>query len=229
MGHATGRVREIRIGMGGKLEAYISCPPVLVPSPGQYTLGIDAHDPNAVLRTPLFQLERAEHGFWAVPLFPIQWAPGTDLDLVGPLGYGFNLPHNILRLGLVGMTETIARLIPLIQHTTQKPTSVALFTDLPVPMLPASLEVHPLASIKDELSWPDFMVIDLPLECLAGLRDVLGLAHGRSLACPAQVLIAAPFPCAGLAQCGACAVPGRRGWKLACEDGPVFDLNALRW
>jgi NAD(P)H-flavin reductase len=42
-------------------------------------------------------------------------------------------------------------------------------------------------------------------------------------------LILAPMPCAGLAECGACAVPARSGWKLACLDGPVFDLRALDW
>jgi hypothetical protein len=37
------------------------------------------------------------------------------------------------------------------------------------------------------------------------------------------------MPCAGIAECGACAVPGGGwgGWKLACQHGPVFDLNWL--
>jgi NAD(P)H-flavin reductase len=35
------------------------------------------------------------------------------------------------------------------------------------------------------------------------------------------------MPCGGVADCGACAVETRLGWKLACEDGPVFDLIDL--
>jgi hypothetical protein len=35
------------------------------------------------------------------------------------------------------------------------------------------------------------------------------------------------MPCAGLADCGVCAVELRRGWKLACKDGPVFDLRDI--
>jgi hypothetical protein len=35
------------------------------------------------------------------------------------------------------------------------------------------------------------------------------------------------MPCAGLAACGVCAVQTRRGWKLACVDGPVFDLKEI--
>jgi hypothetical protein len=229
MGHADGRVKEIQIGSGGKVEAYIACPPGIVPAPGQYVLAIDQNDPHSVLRTASFLVEKTSSGFWAAPLTPVSWAPGTRLDLVGPLGHGLNLPHNILRLGLVGMGETIARLAPLIRHAAHQQTGMALFTDLPVLMLPASLEVHPLDAIKEELSWPDFLVLDLPLECLPGLRAVLGHPVGRALPCPAQALITSAFPCAGLAQCGACAVPSRRGWKLVCEDGPVFDLDLLKW
>jgi NAD(P)H-flavin reductase len=40
-------------------------------------------------------------------------------------------------------------------------------------------------------------------------------------------LVVAPMPCGGLAECGVCAVTTRRGWKLACKDGPVFDLGEL--
>ncbi len=192
-------------------------------------LVIDKNDPHAVMRTPTFLVEKASQGFWASPLPPVDWTPGTQLDIIGPLGHGFTLPRNILRLGLVGMGKTIARLFPLIQQAAQTHTSTALFTDLPASMLPATLEIHPLDALKEELGWPDFLVLDLSLENLAGLRAILGLAPGHSLACPAQVLITSPFPCAGLAQCGACAVPSRRGWKLACEDGPVFDLNLLNW
>jgi len=36
-----------------------------------------------------------------------------------------------------------------------------------------------------------------------------------------------PMPCGGLGDCGLCAVDLKRGWKLACKDGPVFDLNEL--
>ena len=35
------------------------------------------------------------------------------------------------------------------------------------------------------------------------------------------------MPCGGAAECGICAVPFGRGWKLACKDGPVFELNPL--
>jgi hypothetical protein len=30
-----------------------------------------------------------------------------------------------------------------------------------------------------------------------------------------------------MGKCGVCAVKVKRGWKMACVDGPVFDLKDL--
>jgi NAD(P)H-flavin reductase len=151
------------------------------------------------------------------------------LDLLGPLGHGFVLPREVQRLGLVALGESISRLMPLVDPIGQSHGGVTLFTDLPLPRIPALLEAYPLASLKDALDWPDFLAIDLPLQRYAELRNMLGLSEGIGITCPAQVLITTPMPCAGLAKCGACAIASRRGWKLACEDGPVFDLHQLKW
>jgi dihydroorotate dehydrogenase electron transfer subunit len=211
------------------MEACIICPDGAIPSAGQYLLAIDLDDPDAILSIPLFPIEQSDQGFWAAPLFPAKWEPGTKLDLIGPLGHGFGLPHNIQRLGLVALGETVSRLLPLVNLITRTHAGMTLFTDLTLPMLPAALEVSPLASLKDSLDWPDFMALDVPMERLPELRARLGLPDRAGLACPAQVLVTTSLPCAGMAQCGACAVPAMRGWKLVCEDGPVFDLNLLKW
>jgi dihydroorotate dehydrogenase electron transfer subunit len=43
----------------------------------------------------------------------------------------------------------------------------------------------------------------------------------------AQVLLTdVPFAC-GVGACMSCAVEGERGLRLACIDGPVFDLKDL--
>lgn len=211
------------------MEAFIACPAGSVPHAGQYQLASDQDDPEAALGVPLFVAEKSMKGFWAAPPIPIAWRPGTNLDLVGPLGHGFDLPREVHRLGLVALGETVSRLIPLVQQIAGSHAAMTLFTDLPLPAVPASLEAYPFVSLKEALDWPDFIVFDLPLQRLSDLRKVLGLADGVGLSCPAQVLVTTPIPCAGLAKCGACAVPAQRGWKLACEDGPVFDLNQLKW
>jgi len=229
MGQNRGRVREIRLGASGQVEVSIFCPAAAIPAPGQYLLATDPADLAAVIGTPLFAVETTNQGFWSAPLHPVSWGPGTDLELVGPLGHGFSLPGNLQRLGLVALGDTASRLLPLVDQTVQTSAGMTLFTDLSLSMLPFALEVYPLASLKETLDWPDYLAIDVPMERLEAVRNVLGLAHGAVLPCPTQVLVTTPMPCAGLGQCGACAVPGHRGWKLACEDGPVFDLKGISW
>jgi hypothetical protein len=222
-------VSEIRREVVGQWEVCINCPPQAIPAVGQYLLASDEAAPMAILGTPLFISEETKQGFWASPPYPIPWGPGTNLDLVGPLGHGFELPRNIQRLGLIAMGETISRLKPLIHSPVQAHISITLFTDLSLPRLPAALEVYPLASLKEALDWPDFLALDVPATQLGELRSVFAISDDASLPCPAQVLVTIPMPCAGIAQCGACAVQARRGWKLTCADGPVFELSSLQW
>ncbi len=86
-----------------------------------------------------------------------------------------------------------------------------------------------MASLCDSLDWPDYLALDVPLSAMGHLRQVLGISDAAIMPCPAQVLVTSHMPCAGIGQCGACAVQGRRGWKLVCEEGPVFDLGTLDW
>jgi hypothetical protein len=229
MGYTRGRAIEIRLEPGGQMKACIACPTVAVPKAGQYLLASNGDDVGAPLGIPLFIAEGCINGFWTAPPIPNTWNPGTNLDLVGPLGHAFTLPRDVRRLGLAAMGDTALRLMPLAEGASRAQRSLTLFTDLPLPALPASVEAYPIASLAEALDWPDFMAIDLPLQRLGELRGMFGLKDGSRLPFPAQVLITVPMPCAGLAGCGACAVPGRRGWKLACEDGPVFDLDSLKW
>jgi Iron-sulfur cluster binding domain of dihydroorotate dehydrogenase B len=229
VGYYTGRVSEIRLELNGQWEICVLCPGEAIPLPGQYLLASDSTNRNEILGTPLFICEETVRGFWANPLHPISWGPGTHLNLVGPFGHGFNLPRNIQRLGMVATGETISRLRPLINTVTKTQTSVTLFTDLTLSWLPEAVEVSPLATIKTALDWPDFLTVDVPLNQLGELRNLFGMGYEVQLPCPAQALITTPMPCAGMAKCGVCAVQTRRGWRLVCEDGPVFELSSLQW
>jgi hypothetical protein len=229
MGHYQGRINEIRLDAGRQREALISCPAEAVPKAGQYLLAFDLDDAEAVLGHALFISEKSVHGFWTAAPIPVNWEPGTSLDLAGPLGHGFELPREVHRLGLVTLGNTVSRLMPLVSIFRRSHGGVTLFTDLPLPRMPALLEAYPLATLGEMLDWPDFLAIDLPVEKLPQLSSLLRLSDGLNLIYPAQVLITSPMPCVGLAHCGVCAVPGRRGWKYACEDGPVFELCQLKW
>lgn len=213
----------------GGLEAYVACPPGAIPPPGRYLSAYAPVDSDAPLATPLFLSQLAPGGFWAAPPFPANWMPGTELILRGPLGTGFDLPAAVTRLALAALGDSPARLLPLARAALERDCAVTLYTDVCLSSLPSTLEIYPLGSLSEALNWPDLLALDLPLERLPALRSLLGLRPGDLLPCPAQALIWTPMPCAGLAECGACAVPSRRGYKLACTDGPVFPLNTLEW
>jgi hypothetical protein len=227
-----GKVTEIQLKPGGR-AAWIACPPKAFPAPGQYLL---AWNETAVLGTAVFRTavfrsagNGAASGFQAAAPVPVSWEPGSPLKLRGPLGKSFGLPAYVKRLALIALGDTAERLLPLAEPGPGQNRDIALVSDAPLPSLPASIEIHSLKALPEVLAWADFLALDLPLEALPGLRAVLGLEPGRNLQCPAQALILTPMPCAGLAECGACATPARRGWKLACADGPVIDLQELDW
>jgi hypothetical protein len=93
--------------------------------------------------------------------------------------------------------------------------------------LPVAVEILPLDLLPEALRWADFLAIETCLPGLAELPGRLKLPAGQASFCPTQVLVAADMPCGGTAECGVCSVRTRRGWRLACQDGPVFDYNQL--
>ena len=218
---------EIQLDAWGGRSAWIDCPAGAIPAGGRYLLGRTIADAAAALAEPLFPSQIAAGRFQAAGPLPAGGEPGTMLELRGPLGKGFSLPEHARRAALIGLAETPSRLLPLAIQAVNRQTAVALFTDAPLTGLPAALEIQPLAALAEALSWADFIAIDLNLQALPELRQQLGLGTVDQLPCPAQALLMTPIPCGGIAECGACAVPGHRGWKLACRDGPVFNLEEI--
>lgn len=218
---------EIRATPGGLAAARVRCSAGAIPAAGQYLLAWSPEDEDAPLAAPLFIEEIVQDGFLAAPPIPQTWQPGSRLALRGPLGHGFSLPAGARRVALAAFGETIARLLPLLSQALKSGAAVTLFTDCPLPVLPAALEISPLRELPGGLPWADFLALDLPIRALPDLTAALGLRPGAGLPCPAQALLLGSMPCAGMAECGACAVPSGRGWKLACKDGPVFDWNVL--
>ena len=222
-----GIVGEVRLEYGQRL-AWIECPPAAIPAPGRYVMAWAPEDADAPLGSALFAQEIGEQGFLAAPPAPRSWEPGMRLELRGPLGRGFHVQEMTRRLALVILGETAGRLLPLVIGALEQNAAVAFFTDLSLPPLPSAVEINPLRAAPEALDWADFLALDVPLDAAGNLRTVLGLKpEVRHLPCPSQALVLAGMPCGGLATCGACAVTLPRGWKLACQDGPVFDLEAL--
>jgi hypothetical protein len=225
----TGRVIEVRLDANKQIEARIACPARAIPAPGQYVRVVDSRNPDDALAWTVFPGEISADSFVAAAPLPLAWTPGIELNLCGPLGQGFHISQGAHRIALAALGESVSRLLPLAAAALAVDASIAIFSDGPLPSLSSSLEIYPLAALPESLSWTEFLALDLPLQKLAELRLTLGLANDQVLICPAQALIFTPMPCGAAAECGACAVPAHRGWKLACQDGPVFDLTGVAW
>jgi len=177
--------------------------------------------------------------------------PDDNVSLIGPLGHGFNPPTTAQRLLLVASSAHLGTLLPL---TTQRPEnskspglSIALLlsaptaADLyPVQLLPPTLEVHVVTAdgsgghrgstldiFPDLAHWADCICIAEDPAIYPRMAELVREVHvapGRGFA---QALVTPPMAC-GVGACQGCAVPVAHGTRLACTDGPVFDLLELR-
>lgn len=232
----TGLIKIIQEDENGERAVRVSCPGCGTPHPGRYFLAYNPSETQVPLGQPLFPVGmQAGLDDGQEPLLgpvPKSWNPGDRLQVRGPVGRGFELPATIHRLALAAFGATAARLLPLIPAAIQSGADIALFTHQSISpsSLPAAVEIHPLNALGESLSWAGFLAIDIPLEGLPNLRKILGLGPHERIPCQAEALVWTPMSCGATADCGACAVPSRKGnYRLACKDGPVFNLHELDW
>ena len=224
------------------------------------------------LRAPLFPA-RIEAEEFDVLIPPRHAAaalqPGASVDLIGPLGRGFEIPAATERLLLVASTDCLPALLPLTHHqkpgSGQKPGvwekpgfyadkpdfSIALLlsaptaADLyPIRLLPPAVEVTIVTAdgsagqrgsilkrsddlLPDLVRWADCACIAGDPATYPALAEIVREVRAGSGRRFAQALVVPPMAC-GVGACQGCAVSVARGTKLACTDGPVFDLLELR-
>ncbi len=217
-----GTLKEIYLDGSARIE----CPPELIPAPGQYLL---AHAPasDSPVADSIFFSISTPNGFFAAAPIPNLWAPGTSLNLRGPLGHGFVIPIAARKIALIAFDDSSARLLGLIPLALRQGTEVVLLCDSAVKDVPEVVEVQPLQAMQEILRWADFAAIDVARENLNQLREKMGEGNQTQARCEAQVLVRTQMPCGALAECGVCAVVIRHQWKMACKDGPVFDWKEL--
>jgi dihydroorotate dehydrogenase electron transfer subunit len=206
------------------------------------------------LRSPLFPARLGAEAFDILvpPDHPAaRLQPGTTVNVIGPLGQGFEVPASARRLLLVADAAHLPTLLSLSQSKNQRsftepgfsvalllsaPTAAKLY---PVRFLPSALEVHivtadgstgqkgsPLDLFPDLARWADCICIAGEPDTYPALTHIVRevrLGPGPGFA---QALVVPPLLC-GVGACQGCAVETTRGTKLACTDGPVFDLLAL--
>ena len=214
-------------------------------------------DLGGYLRTPLFPAWLNSGGFEVLvppdhPTTALQ--PGDKVSLVGPLGRGFKIPEAASRLLLVTDTAHLPVLLPLTGPRNQVfsgksgfSSGVALLLSAstaaelyPIQMLPPTLEVHvatadssaghggsPLDLFPDLARWADCVCVAGDPASYPALAEIVREVRIRPARRFAQALVVPPMAC-GVGACQGCAVEVARGIKLACSDGPVFDLLELR-
>jgi hypothetical protein len=236
-----GKVQEILLD--GSLQ--IQCSPDLIPSPGQYVL---AHNPasDSPLPVSAFFADSSPNGFRCAPL-PIKCQPGDLINLRGPIGHGYSMPTSAKRIALIACEESFARLQGLIPLALKQNAEIVLVSDAKEIDIPEIIEIQPLQSLNEILSWADYVAIDVPREVrrtlkdetnlnsasathplgLLQLKEKLGKQDQAKIKYEAQVLIHTPMPCGAIAECGVCALTLNHEWKMICKEGPVFNLQDI--
>lgn len=235
--HAPGLTRSMRAGQ----YLLARCAP-----PGSY-------DP--LLRRPLFVAAAEEAlgqiGLLHAPdERGLAWLSraraGDTLDVTGPWGHGFTLDRRARNLLLIGQGAGLAALLLLAQQATAQGCAVTLLAGaadeslLPPPwLLPAEVELQivdstlhiasettqsAISNLQSAIQWADQICAALPEDQLPVLRDAINAAKYRWERGFASVLREGPLVC-GMGTCGVCAVETRRGPRMLCSDGPVFDLR----
>jgi NAD(P)H-flavin reductase len=218
----TGRIVELILEDECRY-ARISCPEALTPGPGQYLLA--SHGSDSLLPVPIFHTDSAFQGFIGPALE--EWKPGDVLALRGPLGRGFSLPVSARKVALVAFDSPPSRLRGLIPPALRQNASVVLLCDSSSDHLPDVVEVQPVSALGEIFQWADYVALDVERANLKELMERLGNGTSRMIPGGAQVLVRAPMPCGGLADCGVCALTTRSNWKMVCKEGPVFDLMEI--
>ncbi|MFN8433199.1 MAG: hypothetical protein U0V18_04235 [Anaerolineales bacterium] len=219
----TGKIEELFLDG----SARISCPPELIPAPGQYLLA-HAAGSDSPLPVPLFSsLLSPQNGFRFAPPIPSSWQPGQLLHLRGPIGHGFNLPLSTRKIALVAFDDIPARLLGLLSQALKQNAEVVLVSNSSVEDLPEVVEIQPVKGLLDVLRWADYIAMDVSRERVNQLKEMLAGKDQITAKVEAQVLIRAPMPCGALADCGVCALSVDHDWKMICKDGPVFDLKEI--
>lgn len=217
-----GKVEEIYLDG----SARIVCPPELTPSPGQF-LQAQAAGSDSPLAVSLFPSLSSPNGFRSAPHIPSNWNPGEILHLRGPIGRGFIVPPSARRVLLVSFDGFPSRLLGLIPKTLKQGAGVVVLCDSHIENLPEAVEIQPLKSLPEVFSWADYAAMDLARENLRQLENSLAGLGQAAARVEAQILLHSQMPCAGIADCGVCALTSRHDWRMICKDGPVFDLGDL--
>ncbi len=181
-----------------------------------------------------------------------QVRPGMNLDILGPLGHGFDLNGNLqgLKAALVGGGRGIAPLYFLAERLLQEKAEVRIFyggrshRDLALQQRFQSAGMDLICATDDGSQGFHGLVTDCLQSSLpayapdrlyacgpdAMLQAVSRLSHTQAI--PAELSLESIMGC-GFGACWGCVhrirKQGDKGWRKICEEGPVFPAESVIW
>ena len=223
---AQGHVDETYIN--GWRAARIRCPEALNPAPGQYLLAQAETETDSPLPVPVYMAAPTTNGFYAAAPLSVSWTPGTSLVLKGPLGKGFRLPPAARKVLLASWSKSPGRVLSLLEACRRQNAEIVLLSETTPEGIPLSVEILPPTALAEAANWADYAALDIPREQIeTALTNTLLQDALPQLLSYTQIFIETAIPCGGLAECGVCAIQTRQGIRLACKDGPVFNLSEI--
>jgi len=206
----------------------------LVHVPGQYLAASSSTDQDDQIPHSLFIEQSMENEISICSPAPQKWYPGQEITFRGPLGNGFRVPKILNHLALIGLDEHPGRLMTLVNVVSNQNVDIVIAGDFisnPVIIrdIPATAELTKLDHLDDLFNWADYIAMDVPLSRIQELGEILCRPSAQLRRGDIQVLVYTSMPCAGIAECGICAVKTIKGYKLACQDGPVFNLKDIHF
>ncbi len=175
--------------------------------------------------------------------------PGSDIDIIGPLGNGFKIDPNKQVAILVGGGAGIAPLLSVAKDLTRKTKanyaligansrdSVLLENDF------KDLGFQTAVSTDDGSYGTKGTVVDILMSLVS---SNFSPANAQIFACGPKPMIRAledvameyKVPCqvsleewmaCGVGSCFGCTVKTKQGYKKVCSDGPIFNAGDILW
>jgi dihydroorotate dehydrogenase electron transfer subunit len=223
--------------------------------PGQFLLLRCADRFTCYLHRPVFPAASIE-GHFSLLLRPdpdpgLAWLsarqPGDVLDVIGPLGSGFPFSKNVRHLLLVSDSASIDPLLAQMERALASGSAVTLVlggsrasTIYPVAALPPVVEFQaatldgslgyrgPVSDLlPDLLRWADMTCAAGSMNLYRTIRQQMEQVRFSAEPNFLYGLIRDNWMACGVGACLSCVLPTTTGPKLACVEGPVFDLVEL--
>lgn len=218
--------------------------------PGQFVM-IRVPDENVLIRRPFSISRGAEFGGGVEIVYKVV-GRGTgslkklveceSVSLLGPLGRGFDVPKFVKKIAVVAGGFGIAPFMGMLSGLKKRATIYYGGCGMEDVLFLEEFEEH---GIKVHVSTDDGtlgykgLVTEILLKDIDNylkdsvilccgpnglLEAVAEIAKGKNI--PAQLSYEAYMGC-GIGVCLGCAVKTRDGYKRACKEGPVFDVEEI--